>query len=189
MFTVTATELNGLAQLSLKMDKSDLSAKRRMQLLFLEYHSLLRVNGLKWVTERSPKAANKPVDSTVGPAQLRTRLEHDLKFSHHDLRASFDEFTAHSLVVSAGFEELDRGSPKYHKLEKDSTKAGNPDGMSVHIRVRQVAKLKALRRRANHRQLHSFFHGAKRRTVLIGTRSALSIPRTMRNSTVSRQKL
>ena len=48
--TITADGLTALVQSSLKMDMSVASAKGRMQLLFLEYRSLLRTNGLKWVT-------------------------------------------------------------------------------------------------------------------------------------------
>lgn len=110
------------------MDMSVSSAKGRMQLLFLEHRSLLRINQLRWVTENSPKAAIKHVFSAVRPSQLRTRPEQDLEFSHHDLRANFDGFMAHAPDVSAAFEKADSGNPKSHELEKDSLKGKKSGG-------------------------------------------------------------
>lgn len=94
------------------------SDTRRMQLLVFEYYSLLRISGLKQVTEKSPKAAIKYVVSVVRPAQLRTGLEQDLGFSHNDLKANFDGLMAHAPDVSVAFEKVYSDSPKSHKSEK-----------------------------------------------------------------------
>ena len=76
------------------------------------------------MTEKSQKAAVKHVLSAIRPAQLRTRLEQDIAFSHNDLKANFDGFMAHALDVSAAFEKIDFGNPKSSKPENRKSPTG-----------------------------------------------------------------
>lgn len=64
---ITEPELAKLVEATLRMDMSVKSATDRMQLLFMEYRSLLRTNGLKWVIERTPKVPIRHVLSVVRP--------------------------------------------------------------------------------------------------------------------------
>lgn len=65
MSTIAVKELNGMIQSSLKMDMSVSSARGRMQLHFLEYRLLLKINGLKCGTKNSPRAALKHTVSAI----------------------------------------------------------------------------------------------------------------------------
>jgi len=130
---VTETDLSKVVESGLKMDMSVKSAQGRMKLLFVEYKSLLRAHGLKWVTDKTPKIAIKHVISAVKPAQLRTRLEQDIAFSHHDLRADFTGFMKHAIDLSSAFQRVDNGPLKSRKGDKDLPKSKKDvaDGSTV----------------------------------------------------------
>lgn len=117
--SITEADLAATVQATLKMDMTVKSARVRMKLLFMDYLSLLRTNGLKWVPEKNPKLAIRHVLSSCRPTQLRTRLEQDISFSHHHLKANFAGFMQHALDVSTAFEKVDNGPPKARKAEKD----------------------------------------------------------------------
>lgn len=118
---VTATYLQ-MVQKHVRMDMTIKSAKERMKLLFTAYKSLLRQNGMSWVTSKNPKAAIRQVISVVKPVQLKTRLEQDIAFSKADLKDDFPGFMKHVLELSEAFEKLDNGNPRSRQTEKDGTK-------------------------------------------------------------------
>lgn len=78
-----------LSQIFKKWLKRDIKAKSetgRMKLFCMEYKSLLRTNGLKWVPEETPKVSRRHVLSTIIPGKLPNRLYQVIKFSHHHLK-------------------------------------------------------------------------------------------------------
>ena len=117
---VTQDDLASLVETQLRMDMKIKSATGRMELLFMDYKSLLRTNGLKWVTTDTPKVAIKHVISAIRPTTLGTRIEQDLGFSHARLKADFSGFMAHAISLSEAFERLDCGHPKTRKSDKDN---------------------------------------------------------------------
>lgn len=54
--------------------------------------------------------------------QLRSRLEQDIAFSHHHLKADFQGFMTHALEVSEAFEKVDSGPSRSRKFDKESEK-------------------------------------------------------------------
>ena len=131
--SVTESDLVKLVEAVLRMNMTVKSAKGRMNLLFMEYMSLLRTNGLKWVTEKAPKAAIRHVLSAIRPAQLRTRLEQDLGFSHIDLKANFSGFMTHAIAVSEAFEKVDNGPQRPRKSDREGDKIKKDSGGGAHI--------------------------------------------------------
>lgn len=119
---VTEKDLVATVQVLLHMKISFKSAKGRMKLLFMEYRSLLRTNGIKWVTEKTLKMAIKDVLSAIMPTYLRSRLKQDIGLSYHHLRADFNGFLKHALKVSEAFELVDSGRFTSYKFEKGSKK-------------------------------------------------------------------
>lgn len=71
-----------------------------MKLLFMDYKSSMRTNGLKCVTEKTPKLAVKLVLSAVRPVLPRPQLEQGIGFSPHHLKADFSSFMEHALDIS-----------------------------------------------------------------------------------------
>ena len=88
---VTATDLEQMVQKHVRMNMTVKSAKGRMKLLFMAYKSLLRQNGMSWVTSKNPKTAIRQVISVIKPVQLKTRLEQDIAFSKSDLKDDFQD--------------------------------------------------------------------------------------------------
>lgn len=88
-----------------KMDVSPKSAQARMKLLFMEYKLLLRINGLKCVTEKASKTAVHHILLVNRPAQLQTRLEQDIGFSHNHLKANFVGFMRYAIEIPQAFEK------------------------------------------------------------------------------------
>lgn len=128
--TLTEAELTKMVESDLKMDMSVKSAKSRMKLLFMSYKSMLRTNGLKWVTEDTPKVAVKHVLMAIRPAQLRNRLENDIKFAKAKLKSDFKGFMKHAIELSDCFEKLDNGPPKARKTNKEGEKTAKDNGNS-----------------------------------------------------------
>lgn len=95
--------------------------------------SLLRTNGLKWVTDKAPKAAVHHVLSVIRPAELRTRLEQDIAFSHNHLNADFAGFMKHALDVSETFEKVDSGPQWSHKSDREGEKPKKDRGGGGHV--------------------------------------------------------
>ena len=122
---ITQDELSKIVESTLRMDMSVKSAKGRMKLLFMEYASLLRTNGLKWVTEKTPKVAIKQVLSVIKPASLRERLEQDIGFSHSHLKNDYTGFMRHATDLSDAFERVDTGPPRARKHDRGDHRGKN----------------------------------------------------------------
>ena len=71
------------------MDMKIGSAAGRMKLIFMNYHSLLRQQGMACVTEKNQKAAVRHVLSIIKPSRFKKRLERDILFSNRDLKDSY----------------------------------------------------------------------------------------------------
>lgn len=122
---ITQDELSKIVESTLRMDMSVKSAKGRMKLLFKEYTSMLRTNGLKWVTEKTPKVAIKQVLSVIKPASLRERLEQDIGFSHSHLKNDYTGFMRHATDLSDAFERVDTGPPRARKHDRGDHRGKN----------------------------------------------------------------
>lgn len=119
---VTGAELAATVQVALRMKMSVKFMNRRMKLLFMEYSSLLRTNDIKWGVNKTLEVAIRHVLSAVKPVRLRSRLEQDLAFFYHHLKADFNWFINHALEVSQAFEKVDSGPPRSHKSDKKAAK-------------------------------------------------------------------
>lgn len=136
---ITQDKLSKMVESLFKMDMTVKSAKGRMKLLFMEYKSLLRTNGLKWVTEMTPKVAIKQILSVIKPAALRARLEQDIDSYHVHLKFNFTGFMTHAIDLSDAFKRVDCGTSKSRNAEKDydEGKKRSPAVTRVLLRARQ----------------------------------------------------
>lgn len=98
------------------------SAKSRIELLFVEYKSLLPTDGLKRVAEKALRAATRHELSAIHPAQLRKPLKQDLGFSHIELKVNFSGFIKHAIAVSEAFKKVNNGPARSRKSEREGEK-------------------------------------------------------------------
>lgn len=103
-----------LVKKTLLMDMRNSNPCSRMKNLFPDYHTLLRKNGLIWIMDEPEKVAMQHVLSAIRPAKLRTCLESEIEFAHHNLKKEFTKFFQHSTKISEAFVIVDSGA-----LEKD----------------------------------------------------------------------
>lgn len=89
---VIEADLTIMFQAELRMKMSVKARKGRLKVIIMEYCSLFRTNGIKWVIEKTSKLAIRHVLSAVRPMQLCSRVEQDLAFAYHHLKADFDGF-------------------------------------------------------------------------------------------------
>jgi len=98
--------LEELIEKDVRMDMTVKSAESRMTLVFLDYRSLLRREGMSWIIDRNPKLAIRHVLSVVKPALLKERLEQDLCLAKVELKKDFRGFMNHALRLSEAFDMI-----------------------------------------------------------------------------------
>lgn len=108
---ITMEKLDKLVQDELHINMADKDARSRMESLFVSYQSLLRRNGLKWLTQENQTVAVMHVLSAVRPVSLQIRLRSDLSLTHHRLENDFKGFMAHAIKLSEAFQLVDNGPP------------------------------------------------------------------------------
>lgn len=72
--TLTLSGLDSIVRKDLKMDMKNKDARSRMKSLLIEYHTLLRRNGLYWLLEDKEKVAVQHVLSEIQSVKLRNCL-------------------------------------------------------------------------------------------------------------------
>lgn len=178
LFTVST--LDAIIQKELTMDMYDKSAKSRMESLFTSYISILRRNGLSWITKTHQKTAVSHVLWAIKPKILQSRLESDLDFAYAHLRKDFREFVEHSFKLSEAYELLDNGHSRdrsrpariIHDSQKSNGASGS-GGNKTPVKIPRRSQLRTSARRGKH--LHALFHTARRRIYFIGLMTAHSV--------------
>lgn len=94
---------------------TDKNARSRIEALFISYQSLLRRNGLQWLTKKNERVAVMHFLSTIRPLSLQSRLQSDLSLSYHRLETDFKGFMAHAIKLSDAFQLVDNGPPDRDK--------------------------------------------------------------------------
>lgn len=106
---------------------TDKDACSCIKTLFVSYRSLLRRNGLTWMTKDNDKIAVYQVPSAIRLESLRIRLESDLELSHCDLRKDFKGFMYHAIKLFEAFQLVDNGAPTKRRKNQDSRNRNNQD--------------------------------------------------------------
>jgi hypothetical protein len=66
-------------------------------MLFADYASLLRINGISWIIEENPKVAVGHILDALKPKPLQARVRDDLQFAHPHLKKEFLKFMDHAI--------------------------------------------------------------------------------------------
>lgn len=106
------------------------SAKNRMEDLFSSYHTILVLNGLKWIITDNQSIAVHHVRSATRPSTLRDRLQSNLSFSHHELAKNFTGFMKHAVFLEEAFQLVDSARSKRptHKDKSPRSTGSRPGG-------------------------------------------------------------
>lgn len=107
---VTESDLSLMVQKHLRIDMNIMSAHCRMKILFMDYISPHRQQGMAWVTVTNREVAVHHVLSIIEPSQLKTRLEQDISLSKRNLKDNFCGLMEHAIDLSKAFEKLDNGN-------------------------------------------------------------------------------
>jgi hypothetical protein len=87
--TLSVTQVSSLVALRIKINLSEKDAERRIIMLFAEYASLFRINGLSWIISEHHKQAVAHVLGAIKPRPLKSRLHEDLKSVYKPLAREF----------------------------------------------------------------------------------------------------
>jgi RNase H-like domain found in reverse transcriptase/Reverse transcriptase (RNA-dependent DNA polymerase)/Integrase zinc binding domain len=93
--SLSATQVHALVVKNLRINLSEKDAEQRIIMLFAEYSSLLRVNGLSWLLEKNPKVAVGHIIEALKPIRLQKRIKDDLSLAHVALEKDFLQFMQH----------------------------------------------------------------------------------------------
>lgn len=129
---MTIDSLDKLVEDQLRIDMTDKDSRSRIENLFVSYRSLLRRNGLTWLTQDNEKIAVYHVLSAICPELLRVRLESDLEQSHYDLRKDFEGFMYHSIKLSEAFQLVDNIALTKRRKDRDTRNRNNQDDQPGH---------------------------------------------------------
>jgi hypothetical protein len=83
---------------NLRMNMAEKDVEQRVVMLFVDYMSLLRTNGLAWLTKENPKVAIEHIIEALRPKPLQKRAGEDLNFSHCSLIKDLLSFMNHVIA-------------------------------------------------------------------------------------------
>lgn len=106
------------------MDMSDNDAKSGMRLLFVLYHKLLSLNGLKLVLESNQKLFMLHALSAIRQLTLQERPLSVIQFTYSSICKDFKEFMKHVIDLSDALQKLNVG-PKLRVTSKSVTLNGS----------------------------------------------------------------
>lgn len=109
---VILSRLDNIVADELQTNMNNAYATERMQDLSAQYHTILRINGLKWILTDNRKATAGHVLITIQPPILQERLTSDLSFSHLHLKKDFKRFLSHAIGLAKAFRLVDCGLRK-----------------------------------------------------------------------------
>lgn len=123
----TDSDLESMVQENVRIDMFVESANIRMELLFIDFKSLLRQNVVVWITVSNQKVIIRHFLCVIKPVQLRSRFRKHIIFTKHDVKDDFAKFVAHASDLSNALEKLDKGNPCSRPSDSDdrSNKTGS----------------------------------------------------------------
>jgi hypothetical protein len=95
---------------------SEKYTEQRIIMLFSDYKSLLRVNGISWIAYDNPKVAISHITESLKPNALRKRIKDDLSFSHTALKKLFLCFMQHVIARAALYADYEDSDPYHSQL-------------------------------------------------------------------------
>jgi hypothetical protein len=98
-------------------------------MLFADYASLLRINGISWITRENPKVSIWHIVDAFKPKPLQARVKDDVDFSHTHLKKDFLKFMDH--VIKRAEIYSDYEEPAVFASSKGSVYFSAPDSRST----------------------------------------------------------
>jgi hypothetical protein len=92
---LSAAQVNSIVAKKLRINMGETDTEQRIIMLFADYASLLRSNGLSWITEGNPKIAVGHILDALKPKPLKARVKDDIEFAHSHLKKDFLSFMNH----------------------------------------------------------------------------------------------
>jgi hypothetical protein len=118
---LSAAQEQTIVNRSLRINMAERDCEQRIIMLFADYKSLLRCNGMAWLVDENPKLAVSHITDALKPSVLRKRIKDYLSFGHIGLKNDFLLFMKH--VISRAERYADYEEP-------DETSSGNIPNMT-----------------------------------------------------------
>jgi hypothetical protein len=103
--TLSASGVKSIVEKNRRMNMAEKYVEQRVVTLFADYMSLLRTNGLAWLTKENPKVAIEHIIEALRPKQLLKRVGEDLSLSHRSLSKDFLSFMDHVIARAECYRE------------------------------------------------------------------------------------
>jgi hypothetical protein len=128
---LSASQVQSIVTKNLRINMLEKDVEQRIIMLFVDYSSLMRTNGLSWVIEQNPKVSIGHIVGVLKPIALQKRLHDDLEFSHAELKKDFLGFLEHVIArakIYPDYTETDPPSNSRQFLDSSGNKGLRSDG-------------------------------------------------------------
>jgi hypothetical protein len=116
---LTKNQISAIITRSLRTNMAEKDTEQRIIMLFADYQSLLRANGLSWIVKDNPKLAVDHIMEVIKPFALKKRLRDDLDLAHVGLENDFLGFMRHVICRAefyADYEDNPSAQPSSGKI-------------------------------------------------------------------------
>jgi hypothetical protein len=113
---LSAAQVQTIVNRSLRINMAERDCEQRILMLFADYKSLLRLNGMAWLVYDNPKLAVSHITDALKPSVLKKRIRDDLSFGHIGLKKDFLLFMKHVISRAERYADYD---------EPDATSSGS----------------------------------------------------------------
>jgi hypothetical protein len=107
---MSLTQVHALISKKLNINMAEKDTEQRIVMLFTDYSSLLRMNGLSWIVKDCPKIAIGHILETLKPKPLQTRVRGDLELGHTHLKKDFLKFMEHTIKRAEVYSDYEEPS-------------------------------------------------------------------------------
>jgi hypothetical protein len=107
---MSLAQVHALISKKLNINMAEKDTEQRTVMLFTDYSSLLRMNGLSWIIKDCPKIAIGHILETLKPKPLQTRVRGDLELGHTHLKKDFLKFMEHTIKRAEVYSDYEEPS-------------------------------------------------------------------------------
>jgi hypothetical protein len=121
---LTASQVQTIVSRSLRINMTEKDCEQQVIILFADYNSLLRKNGMACLVEENTKMAVNHVTEALKPSAFKKREKDDLNFGHIGLKKDFLGFMQHVIRRAEQYSD-------YEEPEMSSQSSEKPPGIPV----------------------------------------------------------
>jgi hypothetical protein len=118
---LTASQVQTIVSRSLRINMTEKDCEQRVLILFADYKSLLRKNGMAWLVDENTKMSVNHITDALKPSALKKRVQDDLNFGHIGLKKDFLGFMQHVIrraELYCDYEEPEMSSQSSEKPQR-----------------------------------------------------------------------